>query len=480
MHVHLIGVSGTGMGSLAGLLKKAGHHVSGSDTAFYPPMGDALVRWGVATKTGYSAANLEPRPDLVVVGNVCRKDNPEARAAIDGGLRYVSFPQLIEEMFVANRPGFVIAGTHGKTTTTSLVAWLLAATGRDPGFLVGGIPKNFTESFALGGASSPFVIEGDEYDSAFFEKSPKFWRYKPWAAVLTSVEQDHIDIYPTMESYRAAFEGFVDRIPADGLLVGFGGDAEVRRLAKRATSRVRYYALTKDDTGDVLAEWQGAVVAPQHGAQPFDLYIGGTSAGRVLSPLAGEHNLRNTLAALAIVTEGADVPLREAITALGQFQGVRRRQDLVGVADGVNVYDDFAHHPTAVDETLRAIRSRHNSGALYAVFEPRSATASRNLHQGDYPAAFRAADVTLLAPVGRADIAESERLDVSKIVADINAQGGRAELPGSVDAIVQFLAADTKAGDTVLIMSNGGFGGIHEKLLTALTQRRIRANIAGE
>ena len=267
MHIHLIGVAGTGMGALAGLLKAAGHRVSGSDTAFYPPMGDALARWGVETRQGFRAEHVADGPDLVVIGNVCRKDNPEARAAIDGGLRYTSFPGLMEELFLTQRPGFVVAGTHGKTTTTALVSWLLTATGKRPGFLVGGIPKNFGESFALGAEGAPFVIEGDEYDSAFFEKTPKFWRYRPWAAVLTSVEQDHIDIYPTMDAYRAAFRGFVERIPDEGILAGFAGDAEVRALLDGARSRVRTYALDGDAFGAAAPHWLAAPVVPRPAAR---------------------------------------------------------------------------------------------------------------------------------------------------------------------------------------------------------------------
>ncbi|MEZ4254128.1 MAG: Mur ligase family protein [Polyangiales bacterium] len=470
MHIHLIGVCGTGMGSLAGLLKAAGHDVSGSDTAFYPPMGDALRRWGIRLVEGWKPEHLDPRPDLVVVGNVCRAQNPEARAAIDGGVRYTSFPGLVEELFVSHRPGFVVAGTHGKTTTTALVSWLLQATGKSPGFLVGGIPKNFDESFALGAEGAPFVIEGDEYDSAFFEKSPKFWRYRPYAAIVTSIEHDHIDIYPTMDAYRAAFAGFVERIPPEGLLVAYAGDSEVRAVAAKATSRMRTYGLAGDADDAV---WSGAPVSLAGGGLAMDLFIGGTSAGRFHTPLTGAHNLRNAIAALALVTEGADVPLRDATRALAEFQGVRRRQELIATVDGVRIYDDFAHHPTAVDETLRGIRQRHPDGTLFAVFEPRSATASRKTHEAEYPRAFRSADVTLLAPVGRPEIPEIERLDTRHIAEQIRTAGGEAVATGGVDEIVQTLSARAKRGDTIVLMSNGAFGGIYEKLPAALVERAL-------
>lgn len=473
MRIHLIGVCGTGMGSLAGLLRAAGHEVTGSDTAFYPPMGDALRRWGVTTMEGFRAENVSSRPDLVVVGNVCRRDNPEARAAIDGGLAYDSFPGTVERLFLAERVPYVMAGTHGKTTTTALLAFLLSETGHSPGFLVGGVPMDFDESFRIGRAGGPFVIEGDEYDSAFFEKSPKFWRYRPHAAILTSIEHDHIDIYPDAEAYRAAFEGFVERIPEDGLLVAFAGDPDVRSVARRARCKVAWYALDGDDCGDVTPVWLAAPVAPQGGATPFDLFVGGSSLGRVLSPLSGLHNVRNAVAAIAVAAEGAGAPVPELVAALARFRGVRRRQELVGEADGVRIYDDFAHHPTAVRETLAGLRARHPEGRLFALFEPRSATASRRRHQDEYPSAFRPADVTLLAPVGRPEIDASERLDLAVVAEAIRADGRIAETPESVERIVERVSESAAPGDTVVVMSNGAFGGIHDRLLVALTRRRL-------
>ncbi len=471
MHVHLIGVAGTGMGALAGLLRAAGHRVTGSDTAFYPPMGEALVRWGVETMEGFRPENLEPAPDLVVVGNVCRRDNPEARAAIDGGMRYASFPQTMEEIFLAERPGFVVAGTHGKTTTTALLAYLLHAAGKDPGFLVGGVPRDFEAAYRLGGERAPFVIEGDEYDCAFFEKKPKFWRYEPHAAILTSLEHDHIDIYPDMASYRAAFDGFVERIDPEGVLVAWAGDPEVRAVAKRAQCRVVYYALDGEDTGDVTPTWLAAEVAPQGGAHPFDLFIGGTSAGRMYSPLSGRHNLKNAVAAMALAAESQGIAVRDLGGFLRSFRGVRRRQELIGIAGGVRVYEDFAHHPTAVRETLGGLRARHPEGRLFGVFEPRSATASRNLHQAEYPRAFRPADVTILAPVGRPEIEDAERLDVASIVESIASTGRSATAAPSIDAIVEQLRAEARPGDTVVLMSNGAFGGIYDRVLVSLALR---------
>jgi len=469
MHVHLIGVCGTGMGALARLFIEAGNRVSGSDRAFNPPMGPALSRWGVEAMPGWDPTNLDSGPDLVIVGNVCRPDNVEARATLDGGLRCLSFPGAMEEIFLPARKSFVVAGTHGKTTTTSVLAHLLMEAGLDPGYIIGGIPQGREHSSRLGASAAPFVIEGDEYDCAFFEKHPKFWRYRPWACILTSVEHDHIDIYPDEASYDAAFEGFIDKIPPDGLLVAWAGDPRIRRLTARARCRVRYYALDSDDCGDVSVVWQAGVVRAQAGAQPFDLFVGGTYCGRVTSPLFGEHNVRNVVAALALAAEGAERPVRELIGALQSFRGVRRRQELLGEVRGVRVYDDFAHHPTAVRETIRSMRMRHPGGRVIAAFEPRSATASRRLHQAEYPAAFSGADLALIAPVGRPEIEDEERLNVEEIAATIREGGGRAEAPASIGALVERIAAEAREGDTILIMSNGTFGGAHDMILSALT-----------
>ena len=478
MHVHLVGVAGTGMGALAGLLKAAGHRVSGSDTAFHPPMGEALARWGIETKKGWSPANLEPRPDLVIVGNVCRKDNPEARAAIDGGIPYDSMPGAIEKLFLGTRPSWVVAGTHGKTTTTTVLAFLAHRAGLDPGMLVGGIPKDFGESFRVGGPAAPFVIEGDEYDSAFFEKTAKFFRYvpasgAPHAVILGSIEHDHVDIYPDEASYVAAFEGLVDRIPKNGLLVAWAGDPLVRRVAKGARCRVVWFALSTDDVADLAPTWIAAPIASQGGAQPFELFVGGSSAGPVLSPLAGTHNVKNALAAIALVSEATNgtIPLTTLTHALRTFSGVKRRQELLAEARGVLVYDDFAHHPTAVRETLAAIRARHPEGKLFAVFEPRSATACRKVHEPEYEHAFANADVTLLAPLGRSNVPERERLDVAHVAAAIRAAGGDAEACADHDAILARITERAHAGDVVVLMSNGDMGGLHDRVIAALATR---------
>lgn len=468
MHFHLIGVCGTGMGALAGLLKEAGHRVSGSDRAFEPPMGDALRRWGIELVSGYTAENVTRlQPERVVVGNVCRRDNPEAVAAIEAGIPYVSMARAIHDEFLLRGKPFVVAGTHGKTTTTSLLAFLLDRTGRAPGFLIGGLPQDFEHSFRAAAAGAPFVIEGDEYDSAFFEKSPKFLQYAPSVAAINAVEHDHIDIYPTMEAYRDAFQRFVALMPAQGVLVGFAGDPEVRALLADAPCRICTVALDDDDCGGLAPDYHGTLLADGR----VRLEGPGGFSVELRPPLTGRHNARNMLTAMAMAHEGAGVPLQALADALPSFGGVRRRQELRASVNGVAIYDDFAHHPTAVDETLRGLRGRHAQGKLIAVFEPRSATASRSLHQSAYPAAFAAANLTLIAPVGRSEIAASERLDVDRIAGDIRAQGRQAEACADVDTIVRRVAEVAAPGDAVVIMSNGAFGGIHQRVIDALSEK---------
>ena len=482
MHIHIIAVAGTGMGALAGLLRELGHEVSGSDTTFYPPMGPALERWGVRCFEGFRPENLEPRPDLVVVGNVCRRDNPEVAAARSAGIEVTHIAGALQRFVLEGTTPLVIAGTHGKTTTTAMTSWLLDHARLAPGFLVGGLPKGFEHSFRACRTPSlplvgerrssrrpPFVIEGDEYDTAFFEKTPKFVHYGAQVAIITSIEHDHIDIYPEPEAYYDAFRTFLSRMPVHGLVVAYAGDAQVVRIVQQAArSSVVWYALCDEPTFGVAAQWQAAP-GPWSGAgQAFDLFVGGMSCGRFTLSQPGGHNLRNALGALAATTAGFDLPLGVVASALATFPGVRRRQDLLGEPRGVRVYDDFAHHPTAVRETLAALRQRHPEGRLFAVFEPRTATACRKLHQEEYARCFASADSVLLAPLGRSGLPESERLDVSQVIRELKQQGQNAECFTSVDAIVRELEKQAEPGDTIALLSNGAFDGIYDKLLTAL------------
>jgi UDP-N-acetylmuramate: L-alanyl-gamma-D-glutamyl-meso-diaminopimelate ligase len=484
MRVYLIGVSGTGMGALAALFVEAGHEVSGSDAAFDAPIGPALRALGVRCLEGYDAHHLDARPDLVVVGNAIRSGNVEARAAEEGGLARTSMSAALREHFLVRRRPLVVAGTHGKTTTSAMCAWILSRAGWDPGWFIGGIPKGLDRGAALGRTRvrpdrgrAPFVVEGDEYDAVYWHKQPKFLDYigvgTDDVAIVTSVEQDHIDIYPDVTSYEAAFRTFVRAVPAGGLLVCDAHDARARAVvSEEARTRVAWYALDHDDTGGVTPTWLGAPASvTEDGAQPFDVFAGGMSLGRHALRVPGRHNVRNALAALAACVEGLGVGAAHARTHLASFEGVRRRQDLLGLPGGVRVYDDFAHHPTAVDVTLRALRSRHPEGRLWVAFEPRSATACRTLHQEAYARAFDAADRVLLAPLGRTNVPAGERLDLERLASDL---GDKAQAMPDLDTIVERLVAETRSGDTVALFSNGAFGGLHAKLMGALGERGER------
>jgi UDP-N-acetylmuramate: L-alanyl-gamma-D-glutamyl-meso-diaminopimelate ligase len=482
VRVHLVGVSGTGMGALAALFVEAGHEVSGSDAAFDPPIGPALRAMNVRCLEGYEAAHLaEPQPDLVVVGNAIRKANPEAAEAERLGLARTSMSAALREHFLAKRRPLVVAGTHGKTTTSAMCAWLLSRGGFEPGWFIGGIPKGLGAGAAVGSTRvrpdrgrSPFVVEGDEYDAVYWHKQPKFLDYvgvgPDDVAIVTSVEHDHVDIYPDVASYEAAFRAFVRALPERGVVVCDARDARVRAIVSEGSqARIVWYALEHDDTGEVTPTWLGAPasVGPD-GAQSFDLFVGGMACGRFALRVPGTHNVRNALGALAACIEGLGAPMTDARVNLASFEGVRRRQDLLGEPDGVRVYDDFAHHPTAVDETLRALRSRHPEGTLWVAFEPRSATACRAVHQEAYARSFDAAGRVLLAPLGRTNVPEAERLDLDRLARDL---GDKAHAMPTIDSIVERLAADARPGDTVALFSNGSFGGAYDKLLAALAAR---------
>ena len=490
------------MGQLALLLRDAGHDVSGSDTAFDPPIGPALEEAGIRCLRGFEAAHVEAPPsgpaiDLVVVGNAIRRENPEATRVEELGLARASMSGTLREHFLLAGSGrgprrpLVVAGTHGKTTTSSMCAWILHEAGLEPGFFIGGLPKNFPSGAAIGSTKrklvsgttgttakpAPFVVEGDEYDAVYWNKRPKFFDYvgigTDDVVMITSIEQDHIDIYPSVEVYEAQFEELTAMVPGDGVLVVDARDARARRIvAEHAEAKTVFYGLVGDDTGTITPTWQGAMVAPDPvtGAQPFDLYAGGSFCGRFALDVPGAHNVRNAVGAIAACAEGFGVGVQTARTALASFQGVRRRQDLLGRPDGVAVYDDFAHHPTAVDETLRALRARHPHGKLWAVFEPRSATACRALHQQEYVSAFGVADRVLFAPLGRTNVPEAERLDLGRLAHAIG--DDKAVAASSVDAILDLLVAGAQPGDTVAVLSNGAFGGIHARLLKALGERR--------
>jgi len=448
----LIGICGTGMGSFAGLLKEAGHEVRGSDQATYPPMSDKLRDWGIEVRTPYAASNLQPAPELVIVGNAIRRENPEAQAAREAELAQASFPEALARFFLRNRTSIVVAGTHGKTTTTSMIAQLLHATGRDPSFLVGGVPENFGVGFRHG-QGPHFVIEGDEYDTAYFDKRPKFLHYQPKVLVLTSLEFDHADIYPDLAAIEARFAELVALVPADGLILA-AADAALPLDGAKAPV-LRYGA-----GGDVAPE---AVMLDECGARFRFRGVQHEMA------LGGAFNVDNATAALQVAAH-VGVGAQEAARALADFRGVARRQSVRALVEGVRIVDDFAHHPTAVRLTLEGLRTRF-PGQLVAVFEPRTATSARRIFQAAYARAFDAADEVVIAGVGRPELPEDERLDVDRLATEIHARGTPARAIAAVDDIVAALAEEASPGTTIAFMSNGGFGGIHERMEAALRAR---------
>ncbi|MBI2834059.1 MAG: UDP-N-acetylmuramate:L-alanyl-gamma-D-glutamyl-meso-diaminopimelate ligase [Acidobacteria bacterium] len=458
--IHLIGICGTGMASLAAMLKQKGHDVRGSDQDMYPPMSEFLVEQQVTTLKGYEASHISADLDLVVVGNAISRGNVELEEVLDRKIRYCSLPEAIRDHFLWGAQSIVIAGTHGKTTTTSLTAWILTDGGLDPSVLIGGIAENFGSSYRIGGGR-PFVIEGDEYDSAYFDKTAKFLKYLPDIAIVNNVEFDHADIYPSLEAIRLVFRRFVNLVPRRGLLLLGADDPEAVALGDAARSPVETFGLAE------AADWQAHDVSIATTGTFFKVRRQGAPFGSFTVPLLGLHNVRNALAAIAVGSaSGLDPPVMAA--SLKRFRGIKRRLELRGASAGVSVYDDFAHHPTAIAETLEGFRIAHPQRRIWAVFEPRSASSCRRVFQKDLAAAFDAADEIVIAEVFRLNLPESERLSVSSLVADLKKGGKHARYIPTVDEIVSTIARERRDGDLVLIMSNGGFGGIHDKLLRAL------------
>jgi UDP-N-acetylmuramate: L-alanyl-gamma-D-glutamyl-meso-diaminopimelate ligase len=467
--IHFIGICGTAMATLAAMLRRRGCDVRGSDQDVYPPMSVFLESEGIPTFVGYKPEHITADLDFVVVGNAISRGNPELEEVLDRKIRYRSLPEAIREHFLWGAQSIVVAGTHGKTTTTALTGWVLTHGGADPTVLVGGIAQNFGEngsSYRLG-QGRPFVIEGDEYDSAFFDKTAKFLKYLPDIAVVNNVEFDHADIYADFEAVSLAFRRLVRLVPRRGLLLVGADNPGARSLVATAVSRVQTFGVGDD------VEWQAHDLASAGGSTRFRVRRRGAPFGAFEVPLVGTHNVRNALAAVAVATE-IGISAERIAEALAAFRGVKRRLEVVGTADGVTVYDDFAHHPTAVAETLNAMRAAHPAARVWAVFEPRSASSCRRVFQADFARAFASADKVLIAPVYRSTLPEGERLSVSQLVRDLNANGGSAGAADSVDEIVSTVAAEHRRGDLVVIMSNGGFGGIHQKLLNALKTAETR------
>jgi UDP-N-acetylmuramate: L-alanyl-gamma-D-glutamyl-meso-diaminopimelate ligase len=462
--IHLIGVCGTAMATVAALLKSRGHDVRGSDQNIYPPMSDFLQQEGIRTFIGYDEAHITSDIDLVVVGNAISRGNPELEAVLERKVRYCSLPEIVRDQFLWGAVSVVVAGTHGKTTTTSLTAWLLTHGRLDPTVLVGGIALNFGDggsSYRIGGGRH-FVIEGDEYDSAFFDKTAKFLKYLPDVAIVNNVEFDHADIYADLDQIRLAFRRLVNLVPRTGLVLLGADSADAAALQQAAVSPVETFGL-----GDG-ATWQAHDVVTRDGVTRFGVRRHGQSFGMFESPLLGVHNVRNALAAIAVGAR-AGLDAAELADGLRAFKGIKRRLETVGTARGVTVLDDFAHHPTAVHETLQALRAGYPGRRLWAVFEPRSASSCRRVFQQDFAAAFGAADEVVVAAVFRSSLPEAERLDAAQLVSDLRGRGQRARHLPDNDEIIRTIVHEHGDGDVVVLMSNGGFGGIHRKLLDALS-----------
>jgi len=467
-HIHLSGICGTAMASLAGLLQLQGHRITGSDKAAYPPMSDLLQSLGIPVQT-FSETNLSPAPDLVVIGNALSRGNPEVEYVLDQRIPFASMAALTHDEFLRGRESLVVAGTHGKTTTTSMLAWIYQVASkidpqREPSFLIGGVAENFATSFQLR-PTRTFIIEGDEYDTAFFDKGPKFLHYFPDALILTHVEFDHADIYADLEAVKIAFKRLVNLIPGRGLIVAFDGSANVTECLQPALCRVERYGFTES------ADWQIRNLRHQDALTRWEVWRGGALWCEFEMNLAGEHNALNATAAAALAS-GLGIGKESIQTALATFKSVKRRLEVRAVVNGITIIEDFAHHPTAIRETLRALRAVYPLSRLWAVLEPRSNTLRRKVLEADLVASLSLADRVVLAGVYQQQrIPDAERLHPEDVIESLLALGAKAELHANGDAIVDAIAPQLAPGDVVVLLSNGAFDGIYEKLPARLKAR---------
>lgn len=463
-HIHLIGVCGTAMASLAGMLKQRGMQVTGSDASAYPPMSDFLASLGIPVTQPYAEANLKPRPDMVVVGNAISRGNPELEHVLDERIPMRSLPQVLQEYFLRTRESIVVAGTHGKTTTTSMLAWIFQSAGLSPSFLVGGIAENFGSSFAIK-QGKHFIIEGDEYDTAFFDKGPKFLHYMPSALLLTHVEFDHADIYKDLDAVKVAFKRLVNLVPRRGAIVAYDASANVSECLGRAFSSVERYGFSDN------AAWRAKDVRFGAEQTSWSVWRQGKHWADFQFPMAGEYNVLNATGAAAIAANFGIEPAAIA-EGLASFKSVKRRLEVIAEIGGITVIDDFAHHPTAITESLRALRTRYPGRRLWAVFEPRSNTLRRKVFAVELVRSLAMADQVVIASVFRPEaVPEDERLEPSAVIDELQREGKPARELRDADAIVETITPELRSGDVVAILSNGGFGGIYEKLPQRLRSR---------
>ncbi len=457
--IHITAIAGVGMAALAGLLKEAGHQVIGSDTAIFPPMSTLLEKAGITCKNGFAPEHINAATDCVIIGNAVSSNNPEVVETIARGLPYYSLPQALGQFFLEGHRSLVVTGTHGKTTTTSLLSFVLTSAGLDPSVMVGGIMKNFNTNYRLG-KGDYFVVEGDEYNSAFFDREAKFLHYRPYHAILTSVEQDHVDLYPDLVAIQNAFKKFVRLIPKEGFLVA-SHESAVLEVVKEAVCPVVTYGLGEGD-------WQARDIAFGGESTRFNLFFRDQEIGQVASPMIGRHNIKNTLAVIALATH-LGVSFEAILKGIREFLGVARRQDIVGEVRDILVIDDFAHHPTAIAETLFALHAKYAGRRLWAIFEPTSASSRRNVFQQEFVTAFLEADCTILADLfSPGNLPMDQRLNPAQVIADVKAGGKEGFFIPTVDQILAFLAEQLRPGDIVCIMSSRGFGGIHARLIAQL------------
>jgi UDP-N-acetylmuramate: L-alanyl-gamma-D-glutamyl-meso-diaminopimelate ligase len=464
LHFHFSGIGGAAMAPLAGMLAESGHRVTGSDAGVYPPASTLLESLGIRWTNGFDAANLDPAPDIVVIGNALSRGNPEVEYVLDRKIPFRSLPQTIEEFFLPGRDSLVVTGTHGKTTTTSMLSWILHHAGRRPNFLIGGVAENFGRSFGLGGGAE-FVLEGDEYDSAFFDKAPKFLHYHPDEVIITSLEFDHADIYENLAAIELQFRRMVNLVPRSGRIVAWGESETVSGVVQKAFCPVETFGFSPD------VDWLAGDVEFTEGETRFRVSHQGGEVARVRMLLAGRHNVLNALSAIAIA-HGRGVSGTAIEDAMMTFRGVLRRLEVKGEAAGVLVVDDFAHHPTAIRVTIDAARNRWPGRHIWAVFEPRSNTMRRKVFEASLASSLSTADAAILGAVNRASLlGDEERLSPEGVLQAVRAAGRIAEAFDSAEEIAEYLVGETRPGDLVLVMSNGSFDGLCGKLLGKLQER---------
>ena len=459
--IHLIAVCGTGMGALACMLRDLGYEITGSDQKIYPPMSHFLAQKGIKMNDGFRTENVSYGPDLVIVGNAVTKDNPEVKEMHRRGLYFCSMPQALNRFVATGKQTLLVSGTHGKTTTCSILAWMLYEAGYDPSFMIGGLLKNFNSNYRLGNGAY-FVVEGDEYDTAFFDKGPKFLHFQPQMAVLTSVEFDHADIFNDLDHVKEIFESLVAALPDSSTLLAFDGDQNVIEVIGNHHCRIERYGHKE------TSSWRLGSVSAEPPWTVFEVFKSNEPFGTFKTKLYGEHNLLNALAVIAIA-DGLNIPVDVIAKALQTFEGIKRRQEIRGQKRQITVMDDFAHHPTAVRETVRAVKSVVSGGRLIAVFEPRTNTSMRSVFQKEYSGVFDPADIICIRkPPLLKKIPCGQRFSSEQLVEDLNNRGKNAHYFPDTDAILDFLLATARPGDHILIMSNGGFDNIHERLLENL------------